>query len=117
LQKLCPEGFFVAESYGSVVGYGIITIERGRIIHGGRRGHIMNLAVSQTVRRQGIGERLVRSLLSFSRKATAQDTYLEVRASNSAAISFYTKLGFEESGIIEDFYGNEDALVFSKRIR
>ena len=42
--------------------------------------------------------------------------YLEVRVSNTKAIAFYKGLNFVQIGQIEGFYGDEDAIVMSKKI-
>jgi len=52
---LNPQGFFVAEVEGKVVGYAV-----GALIHG--RGHVMSLAVHPHYRRRGIATALMKSL-------------------------------------------------------
>jgi ribosomal-protein-alanine N-acetyltransferase len=61
---------------------------------------ILNLAVSPDFRRLGIGRALVISLLESLRGPT----FLEVRASNPAAISLYKSLGFQEVGRRPGYY-------------
>lgn len=46
------------------------------------------------------------------RKMGATSVRLEVRKSNVAAQRFYEKLGFKYVYTIEDYYENDDALVF-----
>jgi len=82
--------------------------------------HLLNLVVSQTERRTGIGEKLVRYLMNQARQKDMGSIFLEVRASNSAAIHLYDKLGFNEIGLRRDYYpdtdGREDALVLAHEI-
>jgi ribosomal-protein-alanine N-acetyltransferase len=51
---------------------------------------ILNLAVRQACRRRGVATQLVRAALDYARTAGATQTYLEVRASNEAAIAGQT---------------------------
>lgn len=76
---------------------------------------MMNLGVSEAYRRQGIGRRLVQTLLS----KLAPDNHcltLEVRASNAAAIGLYEGLGFQQIGKRPRYYQRptEDALILRK---
>jgi len=74
-------------------------------------GHIMNLAVLEQYRENGIGEKLLRKLFEHAPPEIESYT-LEVRKSNAAAIGLYKKLGFKPSGIRRGYYDNgEDALI------
>ncbi len=76
-------------------------------------GSITNLAVSKTYRRQKIGSDLIKRLSSDAKKLNADALFLEVRQSNSAAISLYEKQGFEKIAVRKSFYREplEDAFV------
>ena len=80
-------------------------------------GEITNVAVAEGFRRQGIGERLLSSLLQAGRKEGVDSFTLEVRESNSSARRLYRKLGFQEEGIRRNFYEKptEDAILMWKR--
>ncbi len=56
---------------------------------------------------------MLRDALEKARSEGAREFYLEVRASNEAAISFYTRMGFSVSGRRANYYSNppEDAVV------
>ena len=41
---------------------------------------------------------------------------LEVRRSNTIAISLYKKYGFSEVGVRHNYYGNEDGLLMEKKV-
>ena len=75
--------------------------------------HIMNLAVRQDFRKQGIGESLIRAALKEARDKGGESATLEVRASNIPAIRLYEKLGFGVAAIRRDYYDTpkENALV------
>lgn len=75
--------------------------------------HIMNLAVHQDFRNQGIGEALIRTALREAKEKGGERATLEVRESNMPAIRLYEKLGFKVIAIRRDYYDvpREDALV------
>lgn len=74
---------------------------------------ILNLAVAKRNRRRGAATKLVLAALEFARSAGAVQSYLEVRASNSAAIGLYSRLGFTPLGRRPNYYQHptEDALL------
>ena len=76
---------------------------------------ILNLAVASAHRRRGIAGRLVNEALLSSINSGARRAYLEVRASNEAAISLYSRRGFNASGRRRAYYKRpvEDAILFS----
>ena len=77
---------------------------------------VMNIAVSPDYRRQGIGEKLVLALVEELKKHGNHCLSLEVRPSNTPALSMYEKLGFAEVGRRPNYYRNpkEDALILRK---
>jgi ribosomal-protein-alanine N-acetyltransferase len=77
--------------------------------------HISTLAVRQDVRRRGMGELLLSSLLEEARRIGAVAATLEVRASNTVAQSLYAKYGFEVVGRRKAYYqdNGEDALIMT----
>ena len=84
----------------------------------GPEWEIENIAVAEAVRRRGLGERLVRELLSLASGRGAQGVFLEVRESNGPARALYSKMGFVETGRRESYYTNpeEDALLYKKNV-
>jgi ribosomal-protein-alanine N-acetyltransferase len=75
-------------------------------------GHILDVAVGNTRRGEGIGGLLVETALRLLRERGALRVSLEVRTSNAPAISLYRRLGFEVSGLRKRYYENgEDALL------
>jgi ribosomal-protein-alanine N-acetyltransferase len=68
---------------------------------------ILNLAVSKTLRRRGIGRSLLLHALRFGWKKNARVVALEVRRSNTAARTLYGSLGFREVGRRPGYYGGE----------
>ena len=65
---------------------------------------VMNVAVAPEFRNAGIGQRMLRELMSRGRARGVLRYTLEVRQSNAAAIHLYEKLGFAAVGVRKDFY-------------
>ena len=74
--------------------------------------HVMNVAVDPDLRRQGIGRRLLETLLETIGDPDARYT-LEVRPSNLGAIRIYERLGFLCVGHRPRYYqdNGEDAMI------
>jgi ribosomal-protein-alanine N-acetyltransferase len=73
--------------------------------------HVMNVAVDPTRRRRGIATALISRVLERV-EADAQLT-LEVRRSNTGAITLYESFGFRSAGVRRRYYqdNGEDAIV------
>ena len=117
LHQIEPEGFYVAIINESVVGYGILLTEdmAPRFIRKGG-AYLMNLAVHPEFRNRKIGSSLLDAMLSNLKRRAQNQICLEVRASNTRAIAFYEKAGFKRTGLITNFYWDEDAITMEKRI-
>ena len=78
---------------------------------------IMTVAVSPKYRKCGIGKQLVNALFE-ELCGKSEVVFLEVRASNVAAISLYTSLGFEKIGVRKNYYKlpTEDAILYKKEL-
>jgi ribosomal-protein-alanine N-acetyltransferase len=102
-------GFLVAARDGAVVGYvvGDVTPNFGRDI-----GHVKDLAVAESARRDGIGRLLLRQSLATLAVDGAEVVKLEVRESNDAARTLYRDTGFDVARRVPRYYRDgEDALV------
>lgn len=77
---------------------------------------MMNIAVHPEHRRKGIAEALVTSLVTELTARGNHSLMLEVRPSNTPAITLYEKLGFTQVGRRPNYYRNpkEDALILRK---
>jgi len=86
---------------------------------GAPEADIQTIAVSQRVRRRGLGRTLMNALLSEARDRGAREVFLEVRADNPAAIDLYERLGFERLAVRAAYYQPDgvDALVMRLRVR
>jgi ribosomal-protein-alanine N-acetyltransferase len=73
--------------------------------------HLMNIAVDPASRRRGIAQALLEALLQ---RAGREEAYtLEVRPSNTPAITLYEQFGFRSAGVRPRYYQDtgEDALI------
>jgi [ribosomal protein S18]-alanine N-acetyltransferase len=97
--------YVVALAEGCVVGFTGIHVVVDE-------GHIMNMAVLEEYRKQGIGQKLMETLFSLTPEKVRSYT-LEVRRSNEAATRLYRRLGFYGVGYRRGYYTHpdEDALV------
>ena len=77
---------------------------------------MMNVAVAPDYRRQGVGEKLILTLVDILKAQGSHWLMLEVRQSNAPARALYEKLGFAEVGRRKNYYRNpkEDALILRK---
>ena len=83
---------------------------------------ILNIAVAVDFKRQGIARQLLSFVIDGYRRVagdTIEVMFLEVRASNKAAITLYREMGFEHIGVRKRYYllgnnGREDALVLKR---
>ena len=77
--------------------------------------HLINLAVRETHRHQGIGELLLIATIDLASQLNAHVITLEVRASNTAAVNLYNKYGFIQVGLRRAYYieNKEDAILMS----
>ena len=101
--------FLLAEINGETAGYIGSYFVSGEV-------YITNVAVKNKYRRKGVAVGLLSELIELAKEAESEFVSLEVRCSNTQAISLYGKLGFEKIGIRKNFYENprEDALIMTK---
>ena len=101
---------FLAEEGGQVCGYGILTVLF-------EEAEVANIAVDLPHRRRGISKLLMREMHEKSRELGAEESLLEVRVSNQAAICLYESLGYEKYGVRAKYYADgEDAFLMRKEL-
>lgn len=80
--------------------------------------HILNVCVARPYQHKGFGRQLLEYVIQTAAEKGIAIAYLEVRRSNSKAISLYEKMDFYLVGERKDYYpahsGKEDALIFVK---
>lgn len=81
-------------------------------------GSLTDIAVLPTFRRKGISKLLMSELVAKAQIKKLQFVTLEVRQSNTPAISLYESYGFERVGKRPSYYRNpvEDAILMTKNI-
>jgi ribosomal-protein-alanine N-acetyltransferase len=83
----------------------------------GEQASILNLAVDEAYRGQGLGRQLVGLILEEAIEREAAEVTLEVREKNDAARGLYAALGFLQVGVRRDYYGKGDnAIIMTKRL-
>jgi len=104
LHTLYPETFLVytgtnhGQKEQKILGYIVFS----------RDGHILSIAVHPHHRRKGVGRELLQRAMNTS---PLQKVWAEVRRGNQGAQAFYSKMGFQMTGRVPNYYGNEDALI------
>lgn len=102
---------YVAVEKGSVVGYVCLMSLF-------EEAQILNIAVSPTHRGRGIARLLLDHAFRLALEKGAELMALEVRATNSAAISLYEQVGFKRVGIRDKYYDStEDAILMEKLLK
>lgn len=100
--------YYVAEIDGRAVAYMGMWSLSGE-------GHITNVAVAKSFRRQGIARKLISHFIKIAKSENLEFMTLEVKASNEAAISLYKSFGFVDVGVRKNYYENkEDAYLLTK---
>ena len=104
--------FLVAVDVNAVVGYAIVLIA-------GVESELANLAVARLMQHKGLGRRLLDGALSAASGRGCREMFLEVRASNIAAIGLYSSAGFEAVGRRVRYYARpiEDAVVMRTALK
>lgn len=101
--------FLVAENEnGVILGYVGLT-------HVLDEGYISNVATAPEFRRLGVADKLIYALEEKAREKKLAFLTLEVRQSNTPAISLYQKHGFAPVGVRKNYYEKprEDAVLMT----
>lgn len=79
---------------------------------------LLNIAVTAEYRRIGAADALMERFFEKLREIAVRTVYLEVRESNSGAISLYEKYGFERNGMRRNYYHNptENAVLMQNEL-
>lgn len=70
--------------------------------------HVINVATHPSFRRRGVGAALIDEVIAYARQRDVRLVLLEVRRGNSAAIGLYRRYGFEQTGVRERYYSDND---------
>ena len=104
---------WVIEIDRRIIGYAVMSLAV-------QECHILNLCVEPEFRGSGIGRRLLEQLFTIARARKADTVFLEVRTTNTQALSLYFSEGFNEIGTRRNYYpaliGREDAIILAKTL-
>ena len=93
-----------------IIGFSVMSVAVGE-------AHILNICIAPEHQGHGLGRRLLERTLTLAKKQGADTAFLEVRASNRAALQLYETLGFNEIGLRPGYYpakaGREDAVLLA----
>lgn len=104
----------VAEEADRVVGF---AIAGSQMRQGARVGRLITIDVDASMRRRGVGHRLLEAVEERLRAGKAVAVILEVAIDNTAAQEFYAGHGFVRTGRIPGYYLDRiDALVMEKAL-
>ena len=94
----------------TIVAHGVLSVAIGE-------SHLLTLCVHPSVQREGYGRKVLSLLLERAKNLKAEVCFLEVRRSNSGAISLYESMGFSVVSERKNYYpnggNNEDALIMT----
>lgn len=103
--------FFIAEANGRALGYigGVFVLDECTVT---------DVCTTERARRRGIARALIEALFGECGRRGAHGIFLEVRESNSAAVSLYERLGFARVGKRVGAYQKprEDAYIYKKTL-
>ena len=106
-----PHSFpFVAECDGIIAGYVCLMSLF-------EEAQILDIAVAPEQRGRGVARLLMDHSVLVAREKGAELLVLEVRASNSSAITLYERCGFVRTGVRSKYYeGRDDAVLMEKSL-
>jgi len=84
-----PRAFASARRDGRIAACGLGVVRQGCVI-------LFDIVVDEKIRRQGLGRRIVASLMEWGRGQSADAALLQVMTNNPAAMAMYAGLGFRE---------------------
>ena len=99
---------WVLECGENLVGYAVLMMVLDE-------AHLLNIGIAKSRQGQGLGRMLLEHMMQIGRRHGGLNMFLEVRPSNTAAISLYENIGFNEMAIRRGYYpaqqGREDAVL------
>ncbi len=92
----------------TIIGYAILMM----VID---EAHLLNISVAPSCKGKGWGRHLLNHMMQVGQDKGGLNMFLEVRTSNTSAITLYESIGFNEMGLRPGYYpahnGREDALL------
>ena len=107
-----PDGVFVAEIGGKVVGFAIVLYREWFGI-----AYLDYIQTKVEWAKKGIGHQLIQKCVSWAGEKGARIIYTETGRNNEKAIKFYQKHDFQITGYIPDYYQKGlDAVILVKKL-
>lgn len=101
---------FVVELGGVIVGYVCLMSLF-------EEAQILDIAVAPEQRGRGLARLLMDHAVTVAREKNAEVLALEVRSTNSSAITLYERCGFVRTGVRQKYYeGRDDAVLMELKI-
>ena len=98
----------VLETGSTIIGYAVLMMVLDE-------AHLLNISVAPSQKGQGLGRYLLDHMMQIGREKGGLNMFLEVRPSNTSAITLYESIGFNEMGVRPSYYpahnGREDAVL------
>jgi ribosomal-protein-alanine N-acetyltransferase len=98
----------VLETGNNIIGYAVLMMVLDE-------AHLLNVSVAPSHKGQGLGRYLLDYMMQIGREKGGLNMFLEVRPSNTSAITLYESIGFNEMGVRPGYYpaqnGREDAVL------
>lgn len=99
---------WVLEEGQQIIGYAVLMMVLDE-------AHLLNISIAKSHQGQGLGRGLLEHMMQIGRNHGGLNMFLEVRPSNTSAISLYESIGFNEMAIRRNYYpaanGREDAML------
>lgn len=99
---------WVLTRQGEIIGYSLMSMVLDE-------AELLNISVAAPYQQQGLGRRLLAHMLEQAITLGVAMIFLEVRASNAAAIALYERASFVEVNVRRGYYpaenGREDAVI------
>ena len=99
--------FLVAEIENTIAGYAVAWRVADEI-------QINSISVTRSLRKQGIGSKLLAAIIMNDSDRVYSLAVLDVRSKNTEAINFYTDNGFTKTGTRKNYYKDDDAVLMEK---
>ncbi|WP_418907080.1 ribosomal protein S18-alanine N-acetyltransferase [Glutamicibacter endophyticus] len=105
LEQVETRDYWVYEADGQILGYaGLCTVAEF--------ADVQTIGVAPAAQGQGLGRKLMQTLIARAQERGAEQVMLEVRVDNPVAIGLYASLGFENIHIRPGYYkGGIDAQI------
>jgi ribosomal-protein-alanine N-acetyltransferase len=104
----------IAKTNNQITGFIITQIEnqQNKTI-----GHIITINVSPPYRRKGIAQKLLNQTETILKNRKINETHLEVRQDNIAAINLYQKQGYKKIEELKNYYKTTHGIHLKKNLQ